>query len=222
MKINKKGFAISTILYGMLLMTMLILGGLLTTLHASKRSNDLLIDEVEDYLNQKADEYVKNRPSFDPKCFIFDASTGTITDYLCHRTHKDVIIPDMIDGVKVVAIGEKAFWGGGTTFNVEATINSVVIPEGVRSIKEFAFAYNNIKTITVPSTVTSIGRCAFFRGHLNPGSNPDLETVVNLTGRGFYFERIIYCDDAENPDHFLKTGVIFRKKNYLQVTITDH
>jgi len=63
MKLNEKGFAISTILYGMLLMAVLILGGLLTSLSSSKRSNDLLIDDVEDYLNKYADEYVKNNPT---------------------------------------------------------------------------------------------------------------------------------------------------------------
>ncbi len=224
MRENNRGFAISTILYGMLLITVLVLGGLLATLHSSKQSNAHFIDDVENYLNQKADEYVKNRPSFDRECFVFDAKTGTITDYRCHRTHKDVVIPDMIDGVKVVSIGKDAFWGAGTTWGIDATINSVVIPEGVKSIGEFAFAYENLKTITIPSSVTSIGRCAFLRDRLNPGSNPDLETVVNLTGRSFYFNHIIYCDvdDVENPDLLLKTGTIHRKKNYLTVTITDH
>lgn len=84
MKLNEKGFAISTILYGMLLMAVLILGGLFATLSSSKRSNDRLLDDVEDYLNKYADEYVEevvNKPGGvifkyeEPNCITGDEET---------------------------------------------------------------------------------------------------------------------------------------------------
>lgn len=129
MKINKKGFAISTILYGMLLMTVLILGGLLATLHASKRSNDLLIDEVEDYLNKYADEYVEevvNKPSGivlkyeEPSCITGDEETcqdigpqttytaGTIIKYKVNSSTTNTFYVMYDNGNTLTMIGRDA------------------------------------------------------------------------------------------------------------------
>ena len=51
MKLNNKGFAISTILYGLLMMTSLIFFLLIATMSNGKTTNDKLIDTIETELN---------------------------------------------------------------------------------------------------------------------------------------------------------------------------
>ena len=94
--------------------------------------------------------------SMDSYCYGFDKNTGAITNYYCHpgnsygyETISDVEIPSNIDGVRVVTIGYQAFQN--------KNITSVIIPETVRKIEQFAFAYNSTLThIEIPKSVTSI------------------------------------------------------------------
>ena len=62
---------------------------------------------------------------------------------------KNTVIPNTVK-----TIGSYSF--------ADANIEHIVIPEGVTTIEDYAFAGNeNIKSITIPSTVTSIGDKAF-------------------------------------------------------------
>ena len=106
----------------------------------------------------------------------------------------DVIIPNEINGKKVVAIADNAFTTNGitpTTINngkkVSASylyndnkasihklkitikglgITSVVIPNTVKSIGADAFFGNKLTEVTIPSSVTSIGNYAFANNQL--------------------------------------------------------
>ena len=101
----------------------------------------------------------------------------------------DVVIPSMINGKKVIGIGDYAFTHSGiipTTISnakkVSASylyssgnkaiitplqgikgleITSVVIPNTVMSIGDYAFTDNKLTEITIPSSVTIIGSYAF-------------------------------------------------------------
>lgn len=55
-RLNNKGFAISTILYGILAMASLILLLLIGTMSASKKNNDTFIQQIEADLNTCVDE----------------------------------------------------------------------------------------------------------------------------------------------------------------------
>ena len=46
-------------------------------------------------------------------------------------------------------------------FNSNEKLSSVVIPSGVKTIGIYAFESSGIKNITLPATVTTIGKCAF-------------------------------------------------------------
>ena len=111
--------------------------------------------------------------SMDSYCYGFDKNTGTITNYYCHpgnsygyESVSDVEIPSNIDGVRVVTIGYQAFQ--------RKNITSIIIPETVRKIKQFAFAYNSTLThIEIPQSVTSLGDQV-----LNGCSLPDEEAFI--------------------------------------------
>ncbi len=76
----------------------------------------------------------------------------TITKYTGNDT--EVMIPESIDGQRVICIGESAF--------AFSNVKSVVIPDGVWKIDWFAFqACTQLVEITIPSSVTKIEYGAF-------------------------------------------------------------
>lgn len=76
-----------------------------------------------------------------------------ITAY--NGTDADVVIPESINGYKIVAIGDSAFYQN-------QSISSVVIPEGVKAIEANAFnGCRFLETVSVPSTVKEFGEQAF-------------------------------------------------------------
>ena len=87
--------------------------------------------------------------------FIYsdDGTSITITGNNVVGT-KPIVIPAIIDGKPVRAIGSWAFFG--------SHIAGVIIPSGVTSIGDWAFAYaDNLITVTFPPSVTRIGDYAF-------------------------------------------------------------
>ncbi len=71
----------------------------------------------------------------------------TITGY--QGTETKLIIPETIDGLRVVAIGREAFR--------ESALVEVVIPSTVKTIDWFAFyGCASLKSITIPTSVTKI------------------------------------------------------------------
>lgn len=67
----------------------------------------------------------------------------------------DVVLPDTIEGYPVVSIWESAF------YNCE-NINSIIIPDSVTTIGDYAFCFcKNVTSITIGNSVTSIGNNAF-------------------------------------------------------------
>lgn len=84
---------------------------------------------------------------------VFDAATGTITDYTGEAMAVDV--PAAIDGVAVTAIGENAFAGN------EHTPRFVRLPEGLTEIGSGAFSHSWLLAVAFPSTLEIIGDDAF-------------------------------------------------------------
>ena len=89
--------------------------------------------------------------------FTISGNEATITD-LNPTYIGDLIIPNKLNGYEVVAIGANAFDNNG------GGIKSVVIPEGVRSIGNYAFSgCISMTSAVLPSTLTEIGEYAFDR-----------------------------------------------------------
>ncbi len=77
----------------------------------------------------------------------------TVTSYI--GTSKDVVIPERIEDLPVIAIGENAFSG-------RADVCSVVIPDRVCVIGWFAFSgCVSLETVQIPASVTTISYGAF-------------------------------------------------------------
>ena len=119
--------------------------------------------------------YAASEPT-DTSLFEFDASTGTILKYNMNASLSDIVIPEKINGVAVVAIGDGAFYRDVTPEMQElwskfseqekvvfySKLQSITIPEGVETIGSNAFAYNYALTeINLPSTLKYIGEAAF-------------------------------------------------------------
>ena len=86
---------------------------------------------------------------------------------------KDAVIPAILGGLPVTAVGGFAFFGMGLT--------SVVIPDSVTSIGYESFHFNLLTNVTIGNNVTTIGDYAFFSNELT-----DLTIGNNVTIIGKY------------------------------------
>lgn len=109
--------------------------------------------------------------------FEYTVLNGEATITAMHYPDMDnVVVPDIIDGYPVVAIGN--------LMNSDCTARSVVLPEGLRSIGDASFGYNwyYLTDINIPSTVTSIGDLAFHAaGNTFGGCWKDRDTPLDLS-----------------------------------------
>jgi hypothetical protein len=135
----------------------------------------------------------------------FDPSSGTI--YSSDSSLMGVIeIPSTIDGVPVRHINEHAFMNRGIT--------SLVIPEGVISIGDMAFAFNNnLEHVTLPSTLVTIGENAFVgTGSDNPRTFDSYRPATQTDGWVEGWARIALggpLADVDYPINFLTLAVTF-------------
>ena len=81
----------------------------------------------------------------------YNPKSGTIVD--CDTNVISCVIPSEIDGVKITAIGPRAF--------DSTDLVKVTIPEGIISIGEDGFRSTDLQSVTVPESVASIGNDAF-------------------------------------------------------------
>ena len=125
-------------------------------------------------LNCKQDISTKGLEYFDgtEENTLILAGMGTATD-------KDIIIPAVYNGKKVISIGEWCFKNktniasvdipdsvtsiGDWAFNGCKSLTSITIPDSVTSIGEYAFSgCSSLTSITIPNSVMSIGNNAFY------------------------------------------------------------
>ncbi|MEG0339975.1 MAG: leucine-rich repeat domain-containing protein, partial [Oscillospiraceae bacterium] len=88
--------------------------------------------------------------------FLFDQSTQTITGYTTDvNATKKIVIPEEINGVKVLHIADNAFSG--------RQITSLNLPEGLLTIGARAFSYNKelAGSVNFPNSLISVGMQAF-------------------------------------------------------------
>ena len=152
----------------------------------------------------------------------------------------NVVIPSNINGKQVVAIGNDAFTTEGVTptgistnkieYNIQPLyskkdnyevvplgtasdglgITSVIIPDTVISIGNYAFYGNKLTSVTIPNSVTSIGDSAFFK---NDSSNPNLTKIINKTGNAFNWGYIV----SAGSDYNFVTGTVVNSNGNVEV-----
>lgn len=104
--------------------------------------------------------------------------TGTLTD--CANLTGDLVIPDTIEGVRVTAIADRAFYGcenltsvtvpssvqtiGDQAFTSCLALRTVTLKEGVTTLGKSAFRYcYSLTSVTLPSTLNAVDDYAFFK-----------------------------------------------------------
>jgi len=95
-------------------------------------------------------------------------NTLEITGYI--GSTKNVRIPEILFGLKVVSIGLNAFLCDG--------IESVIIPNTVIEIKANAFFGNKLKSIDIPASVQVIGFAAFYDNQINKIIIPSTVKII--------------------------------------------
>jgi hypothetical protein len=98
----------------------------------------------------------------------------TITGYT--GSGRDIAVPASIGGLRVTAVGNKAFRGLGLT--------SVTLPEGIESIGVLAFADNSITTLVLPAGLRIIETGAFSANRIERLEIPDSVTIIRYNAFG--------------------------------------
>src|SRR5574344_114788 len=113
---------------------------------------------------------------------LVDASvTPNNLTYNSDGTYLDVIIPSKIDGKTIsaifVAFSPYDVDNGELSASAKVGINSVIIPDTVTALPA-AFAYNQLTSVTIPNSVTSIGMSAFSENQLTSVTIPNSVTSI--------------------------------------------
>jgi hypothetical protein len=116
----------------------------------------------------------------DPSDFNIE-DHGTWIEITGYRgTSRTVVIPNRINGKSVTGIGVGAFVGqfDYDTETFKGNLTSVIIPNSVTEIGEFAFIGNQLTNITIPNSVTEIGESAFQGNQLTRITIPNSVTKI--------------------------------------------
>jgi hypothetical protein len=99
---------------------------------------------------------------------IENAGKITIIGYTGNETN--LTIPQVANGMPIVAIGDQAFKGKGLT--------GVAIPNGITTIGSEAFSNNQLTSITIPNSVTTIADSVFSNNQLTNITIPNNITTI--------------------------------------------
>lgn len=114
--------------------------------------NNQNIQNSQGNQSQGSQNQTGTQPQNSKFTYIHENGGITITKYIGNDT--EVIIPESIEGKRVLCIGESAF--------ASSNVKSVIIPEGVKKIDWFTFqACTQLIEITIPASVTKIEYGAF-------------------------------------------------------------
>ncbi len=133
--------------------------------------------------------------------YYFDKESGAFTG-LSYTGGYDLVIPEQIDGVDVIAIGDSAFSGRG--------LESVVIPHTVETIGSNAFFDNRLEELILPVNLKIIGENAFNENYLEEIIIP--EDVKSIGWGAFRYNQL---NSVVLPSKLAKIGEVAFEKNQL-------
>ena len=135
--------------------------------------------------------------------------TASIEDYKCGVGNKngyeeitDVIIPSVINGYKIVRIGNKQQYPC-SSYDVTCSfsgwdLENVIIPNSVTEIGTDAFANNQLASIIIPDSVTTIGASAFEYNQLASIIIPDSVTTIGISAFAYNNLNYVLINVASN------------------------
>ncbi len=124
-------------------------------------------------------------------CFSYSVKTDGTAEITCFKgPAKEVVIPDYADGIEVTSIGYTAF--------LYSSVTSVVIPDSVTNIGDYAFCQcSSLLNINIPDGVTNIGDYAF--GYCSSLESITIPESVKMIG-SFAFGKCSSLKSVSIPD----------------------
>lgn len=152
-----------------------------------------------------------------PICFSFTASTGTITNYYDYKGNdssngscsRSVTIPSTISGKTVLKIGSSSFY--------EKNITSVTFPNTIDEISYSAFAYNQISSLVIPSSVKIINSSAFTENNI---SSLTLNEGLEYIGYDAFYKNRIQSVKVPSTVTTIE-GYAFAENNISSLTLNN-
>lgn len=169
-------------------------------------------------------EFGVYQQTFETNISDFVCSEGIITKYIGNGGN--VLIPSMINGITVTAIG----WGA---FSDCDNLLSVAIPNTVTTIGGFAFQNcSNLKKVTIPDSVSSIGtvhhmvygaftNCTQLESVGPVGSGCDIEFAWTKEIPSFAFAGLSNLKEINLPDTIVKIGEDAFSHNYPESNLVE-
>lgn len=117
-------------------------------------------------------ESLERSAGLSDKAFVFNNHTREVTAYFGSDT--EIVIPEIIEGVKVESIGPRAF--------AKKVLTKVTIPSSVKVIKERAFSWCNIVELNLSEGLISVESSAFAYNNIEELFLPDSVEVVEEEG----------------------------------------
>ena len=139
-----------------------------------------LINKPYSYQYQKIDDSVKIT-----KCVY------RINNNYTRENIGEIVIPNEFMGKKVKAIGERAF-------SINQYISSLVLPDTIEVIEEYAFYGNYIPKLTLPNNIKVIEKSAFGECNIHELYLPDSLEVIGERTFGFADYKMTYVNVPKN------------------------
>lgn len=143
--------------------------------------------------------------------YDLDAEGNAINVYVYGDFSGDVILPDTLDGHKVISIGNDGYGSSNTLFYNSSKaetywdkITSITVPEGVKYINNYAFmGYENLEKIILPDSVIYIGDKAFSYSKNLAYINSNVEgTIIMPKNLQYYGQSLFTSNDKINSFEF--------------------
>ena len=186
---------------------------------AAQMELSYVVDISERYVPVKGDgSYTTEDFEYD-----YDLKSGeaTITSVRNWADKKKVEIPERIDGYPVVAIGreqdENSEWRS-TVLASNSKCRELLLPEGVRSINDSAFAWIELEKISLPESLETIGELALAGSNIKTLHLPKLLTHI---GNGAFHGMTKLSKltvDEENASYEAKDNLLYDKRGSILIT----
>ena len=148
----------------------------------------------------------ETRASGDFQYVVLEDGTAEITGYTGSET--DIVIPDMVDHCRVTAIGDRAF----QFVRDKVRVTSIALPDGIRTIGDFAFSGSKLMSVELPETLVSIGAMAFSGTPMTEITLP--RSLVHLGGTNCFGRSLTKISvSPDNPHWQVIDGMLFRKED---------